>query len=103
MLLLTLHFLKTRSLACLPASQERAQVSQWLEVESQNYNPAISALMAAKSSKGSAEPAVVEDLKAKVRFKYTVVYGTHIIHCLVRMLMMAKVSTGSYADDGTCD
>ena len=75
----------------LTCSQERARVTQWLEVESQNYNPAISALMAAKSSKGSAEPAVVEDLKAKVTFKFLMSHAMLIMHCSVCLLINAKV------------
>ncbi|CAI5479699.1 unnamed protein product [Closterium sp. Yama58-4] len=62
--------------------KERALVNQWLEVEAQNYNPPLSALIAEKVFKpmfGGGEPdqAKAEELKAKLS-KVLDVYEAHL-------------------------
>ncbi|CAI5467508.1 unnamed protein product [Closterium sp. Yama58-4] len=62
--------------------KERALVNQWLEVEAQNYNPPLSALIAEKVFKpmfGGGQPdlAKAEELKAKLS-KVLDVYEAHL-------------------------
>ncbi|CAI5478623.1 unnamed protein product [Closterium sp. Yama58-4] len=62
--------------------QERALVNQWMDVEAQNYNPPLSALIAEKVFKpmfggGKPDLAKAEELKAKFS-KVLDVYEAHL-------------------------